>query len=163
MEIKQYGIIPSPDDKPVEKWETRATFEAVIFRENSDNTISVYMHKQSEGGFWTVLRLRFLHGDYPQDVADRIEKELGGALIKRSQYVCLKFDEKDHNETFFSDVYLVELTGNPPVDDQYKWFDANNLPTDMVVEHHRRLIVPFALNAYLHGVVLCSLLNYILK
>lgn len=163
MEIRWLGIIPLPDDESTAKRETRASFEAVIFRKNSENTISVYMHKQAESSLWTVPRSRFLRGDHPQDVARRIENELGGVLIKNFEHACLKFDEADHNETFFSDVYLVELTGNPPVDDWHKWFDAKNLPTDIVVEHHRRLVIPSALNAYLHGIVLSSLLGYFLK
>lgn len=140
-------------DKP--KIRTRLIFEAAAFREvanppYSTLTLQAFLCKNSTTdpdfcGLWALPRLFYLHGEKDEDVAKRFGVEFG-AKISRIWYASLALDER-HNETLFSNIFIVHLASNPLVDAEHQWFSLDNLPLE-TAKLHRKIILPRAVDYY---------------
>ena len=135
-------------DAMMRLWPTPA-FEAVVFRESS-GTAEIYLRRRAMDdtaypGEWHAPGSLYRSGEQDRDVAARLEKEFG-AGIKRFDLV----DKEITNEargTVHSMVFLVQLAGDPRIDDRHAWFPVDHLP-EVTVDLHHDAIIPKAFKAW---------------
>ena len=130
-------------------WST-AAFEAVAIRDGA-TVPEIYLSRRAPENTaypneWHVPGSLYRHGERDRDVADRLEQEFGASIAFR--YVD-RFTTDEQRGTIHSLVFLVELIGEPRMDDRHGWFPVNNLPAPMVGSH-RDVLIPRACHFYWH-------------
>ena len=131
---------------------TTAAFEAMAFRLNT-NGIEIYLRRRAMDeiaypGEWHAPGSLYRHGEQDRDVANRLEKEFGVPIKKSFKFVG-KDITSEARGTVHSMIFLVQLDGNPRIDDRHNWFPVNSLP-EVTVDIHRDLLIPTALLVYRH-------------
>lgn len=125
-------------------------FEAVTLRQNAaTGEVEVYLRQREANDTaypsqWhcpgTVIR----PGERPQHQANRLEKEFGCPINYYTRIAGLYTSEE--RGSFLSEIYSVELGGDPRIDDRHRWFPVTDLP-EVTVDFHRNHIIP---TVYLH-------------
>lgn len=128
-------------------WTTLA-FEAVAIRDTA-MVPEVYLRRRALNdtaypGEWHAPGSLYRHGERDRDVANRLEEEFG-VPIKSFRYVD-RFMNDEQRGTIHSLIFLVELGGNPRLDDRHGWFSMDKMPAN-TVSCHREPIIPIALTA----------------
>lgn len=100
-------------------------------------------------GEWHAPEFIYRHGERDRDVANRLEKEFGAPITDFS-YVG-KFTTDEQRGTIHSLIYVVELGGDPRLDDWHQWFPVDAMPAN-TVEFHRDPIIPMAVTAAHHKI-----------
>ena len=124
---------------------TTVAFEAVAIRDNG-GVPEVYLRRRALDdtaypGEWHAPGSLYRHGERDRDVANRLEQEFG-VPIKAFQFID-KLTTDEQRGTIHSLIFLVELDGDPRIDDRHNWFPVHNLPAN-TVSHHREPIIPMA-------------------
>lgn len=125
-------------------WATVA-FEAVAIR-GSAVTPEVYLRQRASDDTaypdeWHVPGSLYRHGERDRDVADRLEQEFGTPVVGFNYVDKLINDEQ--RGTIHGLIFLVELEGEPRIDERHNWFAVNNLPAK-TVSFHREFTIPMA-------------------
>jgi len=133
-------------------WPTPA-FEAMAFRLNTNNGIEIYLRRRAMDdtaypGEWHAPGSLYRHGEQDRDVANRLEKEFGVPIKKSFKFVSKEITSEARGSVH-SMIFLVQLDGNPRIDDRHNWFPVNSLP-EVTVDIHRELLIPTALMVYRH-------------
>lgn len=129
-------------------WPTPA-FEAMAFRLRQGAS-EIYLRRRAPDdtaypGEWHAPGSLYRHGEQDRDVATRLEKEFG-VKIEKFELVGKEITAEARG-TVHSLIYLVQLGGEPRVDDRHDWFPVNELP-QVTVDLHRDLIIPAAAKIY---------------
>lgn len=121
-------------------------FEAVLFR-RIDQGIQVYLTQRSASeaypGQWHCPGSAFRPEEGPAEVAGRLAVREFKRPFVGWRYVD-DFFYGEERGWFLSKVYLVEIEGDPDVDDGAYWCPVHDLP-DNLVKHHRTDVIPIAL------------------
>jgi hypothetical protein len=125
-------------------------FEAVALRVNS-GTIEVYLRTRADndtaypGQKHSPGKVR-MRDERADDVAARLAVEFGGVRIRSYQYIG-KLASDEARGSMLSEIYIVELDGDPVEDEAHGWYPVDKLPGNMVDLHLERMI-PHAVLAY---------------
>lgn len=131
-------------------------FEAVALRVNSESgKLEVYLRRRAEDdtaypGEWHAPGSVFRPGENERNVADRLAKEFGTAIVAFT-YIgeFVDWDAGEARGSFLSRNYLVALAGNPREDEQHRWYLVEQLPPN-TCHHHRDFIIPLAVKAVIN-------------
>lgn len=126
---------------------TTVAFEAVAIRGSVATEVYLRQRDALDTAYpdeWHVPGSLYRHGERDRDVADRLEQEFGTPIIGYTYVEKLVTDEQ--RGTIHSMIFLVELDGNPRIDDRHNWFALKNLPAK-TVSFHREPIIPMAVLA----------------
>lgn len=124
-------------------------FEAVALRLTSSCEIEVYLRRRADDdtaypGQWHAPGSVFRPGENERKVADRVSREFG-VPIRDFAYIgeYVDWDRGEARGSGVSRIYLVQLDGDPGINDRHNWFPVNNLP-EVTVDSHRIGIIPKA-------------------
>src|SRR3989344_1171549 len=122
---------------------------AVSIRRNATNGLEVLLAWRNETApahrnTWHCPGTFLRPAESEDEAIERLAKnELGcrARIIKKVGWDDNPHEERGH---CIHPIFLVELTG----ESRGKWFSVNNLPPE-TVEHHRQVIIPMAVEAFL--------------
>lgn len=130
-------------------WPTPA-FEAAIFNMDWHNP-QIYLRKRGLNevypGQWHIPGKLYRCGEQDRDVANRLREEIGTDIetfVSWGRHIT-----NEARGTVHSHLFMVRsLAGPPRIDEGHRWFPIEQLPSSLV-DVHRDVIIPAAIDAYL--------------
>jgi ADP-ribose pyrophosphatase YjhB (NUDIX family) len=125
--------------------------ETVPIRRCSDGKLEIFLRRRKMDdtaypGEWHTPGSAMRPGETVQDVLTRLQGEFGTG-VKVFDFVGNLNNHDEERGHFFTPVYLVELDGEGRQDETHGWYPVNNVPQP-VVEHHKNLLFPMAIEAF---------------
>lgn len=126
-------------------------FEALHIRGSGKDT-EVYLTKRPPDDIahpneWCAPSSIYRQGEHDQDVAKRLEEDFFHTGIKSFHFVSRFPVHHEERGTVHSNVFLVDLVGQPLLDLRHDWHPISKLP-ESIVPHHSDPIIPLAAVAH---------------
>ena len=128
---------------------TKPAVEAMVFGKKTGTT-EIYTCRRALDdtaypGEWHAPGKLHHPGEQDGNVANRLEDEFG-VRFERFELVGKEITNEARG-TVHSMIFVVQLAGDPDIDDRHDWFPVNDLP-QITVDVHRNLIIPAASQVY---------------